>query len=122
LHLCLLGPGPTYYLSKLKLDRDLHENVDRCPETRGGRELPPANGLNRLFVESEAESAEDPHVTDRPVGAHHDLQDDVTFNPALACFFGVARTCFDQQSRRVDSTPCAIRTAPGSPTRSFAET
>src|SRR3954467_7658402 len=117
LALCLL---PTAYcllltanrqLPQLELHGNFDDDIDRRPVTARRREAPLSHRLHCALVEPGAQPVQQPHVADRAVALHDDLELDVPFDAALAAFFRVIRLHLANDRGRGDAGPWTVGTA-----------
>src|SRR3954470_10127684 len=116
LALCLL---PTAYclLTQLELHRHFDNDIDRRPVTARRREPPLSHRVHCPLVEPGAQPVQQPHVADRAVALHDDLELDVPFDAALAAFFRVIRLHLAHDRGRGDAGARTVRTPPPPPPR-----
>src|SRR5690606_28984649 len=92
-------------------DRHFDEDIDRRAEAARRREAPLTHGVDRLLIQSRAETAQHFDVADTAVAADDDLEHDVPFDTLAASLIGVRRLDLSQQRGRVDARARPIRTA-----------
>jgi hypothetical protein len=79
-------------ISHLKRDPDCGDCVDRIPALFGRAEADLGSGLDRLLLQSEAETAYNAQDAECSRPGEQDFEDDVAFNASPARFLGVGRT------------------------------
>src|SRR3954468_24489810 len=119
LALCLLPTAycllPTAYclLTQLELHRHFDNDIDRRPVTARRREPPLSHRVHCALIEPGAQPVQQPHVADRAVALHDDLELDVSFDAALAAFFRVIRLHLANDRGRGDAGARTVGTTAG---------
>src|SRR4029078_2323150 len=109
--IALIVTNMSMTLPQLELDRDLHENIDRCSEPLRGSELPLPHCLNSPCVQTSGQALKNAHVADRPVPPHNDFHHDFAADIFLPRFFRVVGFDFVQQPRRLNAASGPVRSA-----------